>query len=224
MPDNKLHVCLNKESQEVFFASMSDRKDFHANLRSSHAIEKGASLIMMEAPPDWDGKPIPPETIAKSSKSFEAHVIYNEGRGSFRVRILSGDQKDMVERVRSGSIKKNILHASIREVGAIYELGLKGRLGVDSVGKIQRALRELPEKVKPLLIDFAGVTNISNDCFGVLIETLEGYREKGLAINILVPAESRIEEVMTGSRLSAIIEVYNDREQAVTALLMRTFS
>ncbi|MDP8246180.1 MAG: STAS domain-containing protein [Candidatus Hinthialibacter antarcticus] len=224
MPDNKLYICVNKENQEVFFASMINRKDFHANLRSSHAIDKGMSLIMIEAPPDWDGKPIPAESITKSSKSFEAHVIYNEGRGSFRVRILSGDQKDMVERVRSGSIKKNILSVKVREVGAIYELDLKGRLGVDSVGKIQRALRELPEKIKPLLFDFAGVTHISNDCFGVLSETLESYREKGHAINILVPPDSHIEEVMSKSRLSAIIEVYSDREQAVTALLMRTFS
>ncbi|MBZ0258356.1 STAS domain-containing protein [bacterium] len=224
MSANSLYVCLNKEKQEVFHASLVDRKDFHANLRTSYSIEKGMTLMMMEVPEDWDGKPFEPQTLAKSSKAFEAHVIYTEGRGAFRVRMLSGEQKDMVDRVRSGSIKKNILHATLREVGAIYEVDLKGRLGVDSVGKIQRALRDLPEKIKPILFDFGGVAHIAKDCFGVFGELLETYKEKGHAISILVPPDSRVEEIMANSRLSAVIEVYNDREQAVTALLMRTFS
>ncbi len=224
MADKKLHICLNKENQEVFYASMINRKDLQANLSTSHLVEKGMSLVLMEAPPDWDGKPLSPETIKKSSKAFEGHVIYNEGRGLFRVRILSGDQKDMVERVRSGSIKKNILHVKGREVGAIYELDLQGRLGVDSVGQIQNAFRKLPEQVKPILINFGGVTNITKDCFGVLIETIEALKEKGRALTILVPPNSRVEELVVGSRLSSIIEAYNDREQAVTALLMRTFT
>lgn len=224
MPSNQLYVCVNKVNHDVFFASMAKQKDMTADFRTSYGIDKGMSLMVMPVPDDWKGGDYEPDDIIGSKNALEAHVIYTEGRGQFRIRILSGDQQDMVDRVRSGSMKENVLRVEVKEIGAIYEVLLKGRLGVDSVGKVQRALRGLPDKVKPLLFDFSGVTYMAKDSFGVLSEMFEHYRGRGYAMSILVPAESRAAEILGSSRLSAMIEIYSDREQAVTALLMRSFT
>ncbi|MBI1388047.1 MAG: hypothetical protein GC154_06325 [bacterium] len=224
MPENKLHVCLNKETREVFFASMVDRKDLHADLRTSYNIDKGMTLLIMPIAEDWKGGTIAADAIVNSTKSIEAHVIRTEGRGAFRVRMLTGDQKDIAERVRSGGLRGNRLAVDVQEVGAIFEIRLSGRIGVDSVGKIQRAVKGLPANTKPILFDMTEVVYLGKDSFGVFSELIDELREKGHPMSILVEPESRSQELVSSSRLAGLVDVFDDREKAVTTLLLRTFT
>lgn len=223
--DRALHVCLDRESGRLFFAALENRRPGEANFRSSHPVEKGMILLMMPVPLEWDGEPIERAVLEKSSKAFEANVIRMEGRGAFKVRILSHDQQDVMARVRAGMISSDNLKFMLDEVGAIQALRLQGRIGLKSAAKIQGLLRSIPpDKRSMVLIDMSGILHFSKGSMGMFSAVIKEAIEDGYHIKILVQPDSVIEETLAHSKIPKFVGVYNDREEAVKALLMNSLT
>ncbi len=215
----KLHVCLDRKSSTVFFASMTFRKGLQAEMRSSTDIEKGQSFLMIPVPEGWDGETITSKQITDSQQVMEANVNRTEGRGVFQVRILSGDAQVVVDQVRSGLTSDDNLRISIVDAGMVSTAVLTGNLGVKSVSTIQRTLRELPENRRLVLLDFRSVAVMSKSGIAMLYTIIKELAEHGFVMKSLVESQSTADEKLSESRISEITDIFHDRDHAVAALL-----
>lgn len=205
----------------MFFAALEAKKGEQADFRSSQSVDKGETLLMMPVPPGWNGEHIERSTLENSIKAFEAHVMRTEGRGQFKVRILSHDQQDLMARMRSGIAGDDHLKHTFEQVGAIQVIHLEGRIGTQSAAKLQSLYQQLPAgPKKPVLLDFTEVIHISKHSLGMLLTVFKDLHQQGFVSKALVRKDSVIEDLLTHSKVVNYIGVYHDREAAVEALLL----
>lgn len=217
-PKRQLYACLDKESGKTFFASFIDQRGMHIDLRSSWTAVRGKAIILMPVPESWTGSDYSSEQILNASNSFEANVSRAEGRGQFQVRLLSYDQQDIVDQLHSGS-RKDFLILEQSKVGKIVILKLSGRVSVESVGRIQSAVRAESGKKRLVLLDARELTSISSASLGMLHTIVKEELANGLILTILVKPQSRVEGEIMESRILDIASMHNEYEVAVASLL-----
>ncbi len=216
----KLHVCLNKETGQIFFASMVAKKGSQADMRSSSEIGKGSGLVMMPVPDNWEGGTFTRDQIENSPEAFEAHINRSEGRGSFHIRILSEAQKNLANRYRQGKFHDDNLKIEISEAGAVVTVKMLGSVGVQSAFRLQSIINEIPKEKNNILLDVVSLTHMASAGVGILYTVLKQLTENGFHIVILVKKKSRLEEILSESKIDQFATIYNDRDTAIAALLI----
>ncbi|MEW6235604.1 MAG: STAS domain-containing protein [Candidatus Omnitrophota bacterium] len=216
----KLHVCLDDKSGAVFYASMIFRKGFHAELRTSWKIEKGMTLLMMPVPEGWDGKEFKADEIRKTPGTFEAHINRTEGKGLFHVRILSEDQKDIVNKLRSGSYFEDSAKIETSEAGAIVTIKMTGKYNIESAIRLESVIRDLPGTRTRILLDMSQTTYPIKTGVGMLLNVLKMANDIGFKTNILVKPETGLEKALLESEFDDGAKIFTDRDIAVSALLL----
>jgi len=217
-PKRQLYACLDKESGKTFFASYVDQRGMHIDLRSSWTTVRGKTLILMPVPDTWTGSDIYPDQILNSPNSFEANVSRAESRGQFQVRMLSFDQQDIVEHLHTG-IRKDYLVLEQSRAGIVDIIKLSGRVSVESVGRIQSALRAESGKKRLILLDARDLISISSASLGMLNTIVKEEMAKGLVLNFLVKPKSRAEGEIIESRILDIAPMHDEYDVAVASLL-----
>lgn len=220
--ERKLHICIDKGTGDVFFASMVGRKNLQADMRTSYQIEKGKSLIMMPVPEGWNGETIEKETIQSSPDSFEAHVTRMEGRGSFTVRIMSDDQRYLADLYRSGVYHEGSTKVEVSEAGLVVTIKMIGNYGTHSAIRLESAIRDLAKKQKLVLLDLTDLTYHISSGLGMLYTVIKTACEKGLKIHILAKPDTRMRSALLESKVDQMAKVYSDRDSAIAGLLMNT--
>ncbi|HPO98970.1 MAG TPA: hypothetical protein PLX83_00145 [bacterium] len=217
----QLVVCLQADSGQVFYASLSKLNDFQAMLRTTYEMEQGVTLFLMPVPSDWTGGAFSPQQIRDSEQRMEAQVNRRERRGMYHIRIRSNEQQEIVERVRCGLFREDRLTIDWVRAGKVDIYKLSGRLGVQSVLRLQSTLRKHPEDHALVLLDLTHLTWIAGSCMGMFYTILKESREQALVLGILVKPEGRIHQVITNSKIPEVVPVFSVYEEAV-AWLLRT--
>ncbi len=218
----KLYVCLDKESEEIFYASMVLDSGLQADMRTSYEVKKGMLLLMMPVSEEWDGGVITEKIIQENPETVEAQINRTEGRGKFNVRIFTRDEREIADMVRAGRISYKTLKIETMEAGLISTIKVSGRLVVETVGRLQPVLRAIPAEKKLILLDFTSISFIANTSLNMLYLMLEESIQKKRIIKILAQEESKIYEILTDSKISTLISIHTDRDEAVAALLQET--
>jgi anti-anti-sigma regulatory factor len=214
----QLYACLDKESQKTFFASFVDQRGSYIDLSSSWKTSRGKALTLMPLTPAWNGEEISLKEIMESNTSFEAHVSRAESRGSFQIRLLSNNQQDIIEEMRHGAHRDNLILEQSK-AGMIDILKLGGRVSVESMGRLQSALRTNTEGKRLVLLDLRELIMIPGTCLGVLNKILMEEMEKGLVVNFLIKPDSRVAEEIAESRVHDLAAMHEEYETAVAFLL-----
>ncbi|MBD3268361.1 hypothetical protein GF373_16970, partial [bacterium] len=157
----KLHACLDKETMDVFFASVVDRQGVNISLRSSTSLKKGKQLAMMPVPEDWDGQAIQAEEIQKSQTSFDVMVNRLEGRGAFQARMISSDERNLLDRYRSGRGNYASLDAETSSAGMVTTIKLQGIINLDTAAQIQAIIRRVGQHQTLILLDLTHLVSIT---------------------------------------------------------------
>ncbi|RJP27106.1 MAG: hypothetical protein C4527_13965 [Candidatus Omnitrophota bacterium] len=218
----KLYVCLDKETEAVFYASMIMDSGSQAEMRTSHEVGKGMLLLMMPVPEEWDGGRITAQLIQENPETVEAQINRTEGRARFNVRIFSRDERELADMVRAGRISNKFLKIETIEAGIITTFKVSGRLVVESVGRLQPVLKSLPEDKKLILLDLTTLSFIAGASVNILYVMLEEAIQQKRLIKILAKPESRVWETIIDSKIQTITTTYTNREEAVAALLQET--
>lgn len=216
---SRLHFCMNKDTADVFFASLDEMQPGYGDFRSSTRVEKGDILMMMALPEGWDGQDLDPQVLLTSSKAFEANVIRSDPRGLFRVRVLSLDQQDMMARMR-GRVSSDHVEIETNDLGAMTEMVVEGRIGLESVGRLQKAIQTGVGSTKSCLLNFSAVIYISKNALPMLTTVIHELQEKGILLRVLLKSDSPIEEMISHSRMVDEVGVFTDRDAAVQSILM----
>ncbi len=214
----QLYVCVDKESQKTFFASFIDQRGSYLDLSSSWNTSRGKVIFLMPTPASWNGEQISSTEIMESNTSFEAHVSRAESRGTFQVRVISVNQQDIIEEMRHGAHRDNLILEKSK-AGMIDILKLGGRVSVESMGRIQSALGGNTGKKRLVLLDMRELVTIPGSCLGVLHKILTEEMEKGLVVCFLIKPETRIEEEISESRVHDLAEMHDEYDTAVAFLL-----
>jgi hypothetical protein len=215
----KLYVCLDRGTGEIFYASMITRSLTQAHLRSSRYVEKGASLLILPVPTDWNGEAYSAQAIREDRNAIEAHVNRVEGRGSFFVRLISSMEQEILNRVRTGQMQEDNLKIARSQAGLITTVKLSGGLGIDSAARVQVELREIGAEMPLVLLDLTGLAYFAKGGLGWFYLVLKEAMERGLVIRILAKKGSRIEEFLQDSKINRLVRVFYQRDQAVGDLL-----
>ena len=118
--------CLSEsDSEAIFFASMIYRSGTRAHMRSSFDVQKGDALLIAPVP-ETERKQYTAEAVKSSRDKVEAHVNRVEGRGTYHVRLVSCNEQDILNRVRTGQIKEDYLKIEPMQAGLITTLRLTG--------------------------------------------------------------------------------------------------
>jgi len=216
----KLHVCLEDKSGAIFYASMIFRKGFHAELRTSWKIEKGMALLMMPVPESWDGKEFKADEIRKAPGAFEAHINRTEGKGLFHVRILSEDQKDIVNKLRSGNYSDDSAKIETSAAGAIVTIKMTGKYAIESAIRLESVIRDLTGEQTSILLDMSQTTYNIKTGVGMLLNVLKMANDIGFTTSILVKPETGLEKALIESEFGDEVKIFNDRDMAISALLL----
>jgi len=222
MAEKKLYVCLDKNSRQIFFASMISERGAQAEMRSSGNFEKGMMLLMRPVPENWGGDTFTPEMITESQETMEAHINRTEGRGTFSVRILSTDQKELIERVRTRAQMVDTLKIETTEAGMVVTMRLEGRITLETAAKLQSVLRGLSVNQTLLLLDLTQDIHLATTGVGMFFMMLKEAVKHGRFISILVEPESRIGSVLGETKIGRVAKIYTKRDEAVAALLKKT--
>ncbi|MDX9752835.1 MAG: hypothetical protein RBU29_02685 [bacterium] len=213
---NKLHACLDKETQIVFFASMISRRGSLVDMRSSSPVRKGTLLVLMPIEEDWDGKPIQSFQITQSPHGFEATVHRIGGRGEFQLRLLSEAEQNFMSRFKAAQMGIAQIEAEVSRAGLVSTLRLTGQLGVEAVGLVQTELRKISERL--VLIDLSPLESVNRAALAMLtILMKEEKPHRHFAL--LTQSNSEIEEILSDSKITTVSQVFTNRESAVTYLL-----
>jgi hypothetical protein len=214
----QLYACLDKESGKTFFASFTDQRGMYIDLVSSWNAVRGKAILLLPVPDNWKGGDFTPTQIQKSPDVMEANVSRAVGRGQFQVRVLSLAQQDIVEQIHTGHRKDNLI-LERSHVGKIDILKLTGRISVESVGRIQSALRTEPCDRRLVLMDARELVSISSSSLGMLHTIVKEEMKNGLYLNFLVKTKSRVESEIMESRILELAPMHDEYEVAVTFLL-----
>ncbi len=214
----QLYACLDNESQKTFFASFIDQRGAYIDLSSSWKTSRGKAVRLMPLPKLWNGQEISSKEIIESSTSFDAHISRAESRGSFQVRLISVNQQDIIEEMRHGANRDNLILEQSK-AGMIDILKLGGRVSVASMGRLQSALGGNTGEKRLVLLDMRELVMIPSSCLGVLHKIITEEIEKGLVVNILIKPETRVEEEIAQSRILDLADMHEEYETAVAFLL-----
>lgn len=214
----QLYACLDKDSGKTFFASYTDQRGPHIDLVSSWTAVRGKTILMLPIPDNWKGGDFTPAQILDSSGVMEANVTRAVGRGQFQVRVLSLAQQDIVEQIHTGHRKDNLVLEQ-SHIGKIDLIKLTGRVGVESVGRLQSALRTDPCDRRLVLLDVRELVSISSASLGMLHTIVKEEMKNGLYFNFLVKAKSRVESEIAESRILELAPMHDEYEVAVAFLL-----
>lgn len=220
--EKRLYVCLDRGSGQIFYASMVSRDGSQAEMRSSWEIEKGMSILMRPVPENWGGQSFGVGDIKDHPESMEASISRTEGRGAFFIRILTFDELDIVNRMRTGQLREDALKITVSVAGLVATIKMEGGVGIESAAKIQGVLREFPTTRQLILLDMSRLAHFGTGGVAMLYMVLKEAAAEGRVINILVKPGSRIEEILSKSKIETIAAVFDNRESAVTALLKST--
>ncbi len=215
----QLVVCLEQNSGEVFYASLSERKDWQAKLRTTWEVKQGDTLFLLLVPPDWNGGAFSPHDIRNSDQVMEAQVNRMEKRGTYHIRIRTNEQQEILDRVRCGLIRDDRLAIDCVRAGKVDIYKLTGRLGVQSVLRLQSTLRKHPLNRRLVLLDLTKLLLIAGSCVGMLYTILKEERDRGLVMDILNKPEGRVHQVIANSKIPEIVPVFSVYEDAVACLL-----
>jgi len=215
----QLVVCLEQNSGEVFYASLSERKDWQAKLRTTWEVKQGDTLFLLLVPPDWNGGAFSPHDIRNSDQVMEAQVNRMEKRGTYHIRIRTNEQQEILDRVRCGLIRDDRLVIDCVQAGKVDIYKLTGRLGVQSVLRLQSTLRKHPLNRRLVLLDLTKLLLIAGSCVGMLYTILKEERDRGLVMDILNKPEGRVHQVIANSKIPEIVPVFSVYEDAVACLL-----
>ncbi len=215
----QLVVCLEQDSGQVFYASLSERKDWQAKLRTTWEVKQGDTLFLLPVPPDWTGGAFSPHEIRNSNQVMEAQVNRMEKRGTYHIRIRTNEQQEIVDRVRCGLIREDRLTIEWVRAGKVDIYKLSGRLGVKSVLRLQSTLRKHPLDRRLVLLDLTKLLLIAGSCVGMLYTILKEERERGLVLDILEKPEGRVHQVIANTKIPEVVPVFSVYEDAVTCLL-----
>lgn len=221
-PLKKLYACLNKESQQTFFASMVDQKGTMAEMRSSYAVNQGDVILLKPVEEGWNGKPFAPNEITGSTQTLEGNVTRAEGRGVFFVRVLSFAEKDIANQVRTGQISKDNLKIESSAAGLVVTIRMQGRLAMESATRLKPFLTTPDQNL--LLIDCTGLSYVAKNSVNMLYLTLKEAWESGKHISMLVNPESSVEEMLRDSKIREIVDIQYNRDEAVAGLISQNFT
>lgn len=214
----QLYACLDKESGKTFFASFISQRGYHIDLRSSWVTSRGKSIILMPVPDNWDGKEFDPAQIRESPDAREGNVSRADSRGQIQIRLLTNDQMDILDQLHSGRNRDQmILEQS--HAGKIDILKLAGRVSMESLGRLQSALRTEPGTQRLVLMDMRELGTIPSACLGMLHTLLREEKDNGLVFNFLVKSNSRLETELEESRVLDLAPMHDEYETAVAYLL-----
>lgn len=188
-------------------------------MRSSFDVQKGDALLIAPVPETWNGKQYTAEAVKSSRDKVEAHVNRVEGRGTYHVRLVSCNEQDILNRVRTGQIKEDYLKIEPMQAGLITTLRLTGGLGIEAAARFQKILREYGKEHPLILIDLTQLFSFATGGVGMFYLILKEAVEKNQKICVCVEQDSRVEEMLVNSKVVDTVPVYDNREKCVTVLL-----
>lgn len=215
----QLFACTDQKADAVFFASMVDRSDQAATMRSSTHVDKGMTLSMYPVPATWDGGAIPAETIAESSETLTAQVSRIEGRGEFQVRLLTAHAESVIRQFRGQASQE--AQAVVSYAGEVATVAVRGKLSVSGAAVIESSLRAAIREKQKIILDLSGLDLIASNSIGVLVTFLREIEKKHVvALRLLVPPDSAMQELLEQMNLKTALQVHADRDQAVASFYM----
>lgn len=220
----QLYACAERGGSGVFYASLIEQKGSIAEMRSSNPVETGAILKLIPLGGDWDGTPVPRSEIEDAPGALEANVIRREGRGAFHIRILSHEEQNVAERIRAGSLSEDKLKIETERAGLITTAKLTGRMGLESVTRLQTVLAGPQSRDQLVLLDLTGLIYMAQKSLGLLRITLRKAMERGVQMTILVRDESPVAELIESSTLCQLVEIHHSRDEAAASLLRKTLT
>lgn len=214
----KLYACQERENKEVFYASMLSKNGSLADMRTSTEVKKGMHLMLMPIAEGWNGEIISADQILKSDEAFEATVMRVQGRGSFQIRIISLDELDKINRIRTGKAGLSNLESEIVTAGMIATIKLAGRMDINSSAHVQAVIKKVPEKYKLILFDVTKISILGHSAVAMLMMLLK-EELKDRRFSFLVKAGTEVEDSLLESKISLLGSVFSDRDVAITFLL-----
>jgi anti-anti-sigma regulatory factor len=218
----KLHVCLDKEKKSVFFASVIGRKGANLEVRSSADLRKGMELLMMPVPESWDGEKIEIREIEANTETFNATVSRIEGRGSYQIRTLSFDERNLMDRYRAGKSFIVNLESDIVTAGMVTTIKLEGMINLDTVAQLQSQIRKVPEDQSLILIDLTKLSSLAKSSVGMMCMIFKEELRSHRKFAILAHPNTEIHDALLDSKISNYASIYINRDEAVAALLRQT--
>lgn len=221
-PLKKLFACLNKDNNEIFFASMVMQKGTMSEFRSSYNVNQGDVLILMPVEEGWNGNPFTPSDILNSSDTLEGNVTRAEGRGAFILRMLSFAEQDVANQVRTGQISKDNLKIDSSEAGFVLTVKMQGRVAMESATRLKPYLN--PENQNMILIDCLELSYVAKNSVNMLYLSLKDAWENGKHVCLLVTPNSAVEEMLRDSKIQDFADIQTDRDEAIAGLLSRNLT
>lgn len=216
-----LYACVQEKDDLVFFASMLERDTAAdtATLRSSTPVSKGMTLMLFQVPPDWDGQPIPANTLKQDEKTVTAHVLRSDARGDFQIRFLSARTESQLRRYR-GEASTGV-QATMTVAGEIATVQVKGSLSVGAAATIESRLREALKQSDKIILDLSALDVASSQGIGLLITLVrEAEKSEGATLNILIQPDSALAEILAKREFAKKTPLHTSRDMAVASFYM----
>ncbi len=218
---NLLHACVQEKDDKVFFASMLERDEEEdtARLRSSTPVSKGMTLMLLQVPSDWDGQPIPADTLKQDEATVTAHVLRSKARGDFQIRFLSACTESRLRRFR-GEASTGV-QATVSMVGEIATVQIKGSLSVGAAATIESQLRETRKQSDKIILDLSALDVVTSQGIGLLITLVrEAEKSEGAALSILIRPDSALAEILEKREFAKKTPLHTSRDMAVASFYM----
>lgn len=216
---NQLFACLIGKESKVYFASMVDRDQAVATMRSSHHFTKGQTLILYPVPSQWDGAEITPQAIQDSPQSETAQVTRSSSRGEFQVRLLSARTESMIRRLRGESSDEIQAETSI--AGEVATIVVRGGLSTGSAATIDGYLRATAKQTPKIILDVSKLDVSAVQGLRILVTLVrQTEKETGMDLRLLVNQDSVFSELLHEMNLESNFRLYDNREMAVASFYM----
>lgn len=110
------------------------------------------------------------------------------------------------------------MKASSEEIdGGITRLILEGRMDIEGSQEIDLRVNVIAGSASRLLMDMAGVTFLGSMGLRSIILPAQTIRRRGGKMVLFAPIP-RVEEVLKGANVGALVPIYHDLETALAAL------
>lgn len=215
----QLFACLIEKECKVYFASMIDRDQAVATMRSSHHFTKGQTLLIYPVPPTWNGAEIAPTVIQVAPNSETAQVTRSSSRGEFQVRLLSARTESMIRRLRGESSDEIQAETSI--AGEVATIVVRGGLSTGSAATIEGFLRATTKQTTKIILDVTDLDVAAVQGMRILVTLVrQAEKETGMDLRLLVNQDSVFSELLHEMNLESNFRLYDNRDMAVASFYM----
>ncbi len=220
--EKQLYACCEKESKEVFYASMVSVKGSQAEMRTSWKIGKSMTVFMIPVPEQWDGSEFTASMILDSCDVIETFVNRTGGHGSFQIRIASEEEWDAAHYALAARRREGELTIEIVEAGMVFDVRLHGQVGMESAARIKSSIDKIPTGRRFLLMDLTDTRFFNQSGLRMYVMTVKELLNQGWVIRTLVKKNSRAEELLKETSLCKMAPLFSKRENAVASLMFES--